>query len=313
MWYRQAPHPSDQHALQQADFMRRIRILTGSVVALGLLAALCIPRHLSSQPRATAATPGSIASIYVSFDQQSLIIRGSLPTERSKRAILEQAHTLFAKKGVRVTDQFTVDTRVGAAAWVDTIPQLLPILGLMVTRGSIIIDGRSLVVTGQVTSPREKADVLQAIAPAIRAGLTIEDRVMVAPTTTSSPTSVSLTALQLSLNQVLAKSSIEFEPDSATITAKGQAVLEQIVVLLQKAPTAPIEIASHTDIGGAAEHNLQLSRHRADAVKQYLTGHGLTNPFTTIGYGSTRPLSNRKYHPGLPQNQRIELLMIRTT
>jgi OmpA-OmpF porin, OOP family len=310
MWYRQDPQSSDQHQLQQADFMRRARILTGGVLALTLLAVVCIPRHLSSHPSAAALAP---ASLYISFQQNSLVLRGSLPTERSKTAILEQAHTLYAKKGIRVTDQFTVDTQVGAAAWVNTIPQLLPILGLMVERGSIIIDGHSLVVTGQVTSPREKADVLQAMASAVRAGLTIEDRVMVAPVTASSPTSVSLSALQLSLNQVLAKSSIEFESDSATITTKGHTVLDHIVVLLRKVPTAPIEIASHTDIGGAAEHNLQLSRHRADAVKHYLTRQGLTNPFTTIGYGSTRPLSNRKYQPGLPQNQRIELLMIRTT
>ncbi len=310
MWHRQNPHSSDQHDLQPAETMRRAKIFAGGVAAVILLAALCIPRHLSSPPRAAGATP---ASLYVSLQQNSVILRGSLPTERSKTAILEHAHTLYAKKGIRVTDQFTVDTQVGAAAWVDAVPQLLPILGWMVERGSIIIDGHALVVTGQVASAREKADVLQAIAPAIRAGLKIEDRVMVAAATALPPASVSLSALQLSLNQVLAKSSIEFEPDSATITAKGQAVLDHIVVLLQKVPTAPIEIASHTEIGGAAEHNLQLSRHRADAVKQYLTGHGLTNPFTTIGYGSTRPLSNRKYQPGLPQNQRIELLMIRTT
>jgi OmpA-OmpF porin, OOP family len=310
MWYRQGPHPSGQSDQQQAESVRRTRILIGGVMAMMLLAVICIPRHLSSQPRTGALTP---ASLYVSFQQNGLVLRGSLPTERSKTAILEQAQTLYAKKGIRVTDQFTIDRQIGTTAWVDTIPQLLPILSWMVERGSIIIDGHSLVVTGQVTSSREKADVLQAIAPAIRAGLTLEDRVMVAPATTSSPTSVSLSALQLSLNQVLAKSSIEFEPDSATITTKGQAVLDHIVVLLRKAPSAPIEIASHTDIGGEAEHNLQLSRHRADAVKQYLAGHGLTNPFTTIGYGSTRPLSNRKYQPGLPQNQRIELLMIRTT
>lgn len=310
MWHRQDPHSNDQPQVERDEFTRRARILAVGIAALMLLAVVCIPRHLPSQPRTTAITP---ASLYISFEQNTLILRGSLPTQRSKTSILEQAHTLYAKKGIRVTDQFTVDAQVGSAAWVETIPQLLPILGWMTERGSIIIDGHSLVVTGQVRSAREKADVLQVMAPAVRAGLKIEDRVMVAQATASSPASVSLTALQLSLNQVLTKSSIEFEPDSATVTAKGQAVLDHIVVLLRKAPTAPIEIASHTDIGGAAEHNLRLSRHRADAVKQYLTDQGLTNPFTTIGYGSTRPLSNRKYQPGLPQNQRIELLMIRTT
>ena len=284
--------------------MRRAGILTGGVVALILLAVVCIPRHLSS-PRPAMTH----ASFHASVEQGSLVFRGSLPNERSKAIILEQAHVFAAKTQMRVIDQFTVDTQVKAAVWVDTVPQLLPILGLMVERGSIIVDGRSLVVNGQVAGHREKAEVLQAAAPAIRAGLRIEDRVVVAPVTSSSSAAVPLSALPLLLNQILAKSSIEFEPKSAVISTKGQAVLDQIIALLRRAPGTPIEIASHTDTVGEAEYNMQLSRRRAEAVKQYLTHHGLTNPFTTIGYGSTRPLSQGKQQPGLQRNERIELLM----
>lgn len=284
--------------------MRRAGILTGGVVALILLAVVCIPRHLSS-PRPAMTH----ASFHASVEQGSLVFRGSLPNERSKAIILEQAHVFAAKTQMRVIDQFTVDTQVKAAVWVDTVPQLLPILGLMVERGSIIVDGRSLVVNGQVAGHREKAEVLQAAAPAIRAGLRIEDRVVVAPVTSSSSAAVPLSALPLLLNQILAKSSIEFEPKSAVISTKGQAVLDQIIVLLRRAPDTPIEIASHTDTVGEAEYNMQLSRRRAEAVKQYLTNHGLTNPFTTIGYGSTHPLPHGKQQPGLQRNERIELLM----
>lgn len=285
--------------------MRRAGILTGGVVALILLAVVCIPGHLSpSRPMAV-----SQATFHASVEQGSLVLRGSLPNERSKATILDQAHAFSAKTRMHVIDEFIVDKQVKAAVWVDTVPQLLPILGLMVERGSIIIDGRSLVVNGQVAGHREKAEVLQAAAPAIRAGLRIEDRVVVASTTASSSAAVPLSALQLLLNQVLAKSSIEFEPKSATITAKGQAVLDQIIVLLRRAPDTPIEIAGHTDTVGEAEYNLQLSRRRAEAVKQYLTNHGLTNAFTPIGYGSTRPLSHGKQRPGLQRNERIELLM----
>ncbi|MDF0666895.1 MAG: OmpA family protein [Nitrospira sp.] len=286
--------------------MSRTGILIGGVVALIVLALVCIPRHLSSPSQPTALIP---ATFHASLEQGSLVLRGSLPNERSKLTILDQAHTLSAKTRMRVIDQFIVDKQVKAAVWVDQVPQLLPILGLMVKRGSIIIDGRSLVVTGQVPGHREKAEVLQAMAPAIRAGLRIEDRVVVVPTTASTSTTVPLSALQLLLNQVLAKSSIEFEPKSATITTKGQLVLDQIIVLLRRTPDTPIEIGGHTDTVGEAEYNMQLSRRRAEAVKQYLTSHGLTNPFTTIGYGSTRPLTHGSQQLGLQQNERIEILM----
>lgn len=286
--------------------MRRTGIIIGGVVALILLAVVCIPRHLPPPSRPTAVTQ---ASFHAGIERGSLVLRGSLPTERSKATIVEQAHVVAVKMRMRVIDQFIVDKQVKAAAWVDQVPQLLPILGLMTKRGSIIIDGRSLVVTGQVPGHREKAEVLQAMAPAIRAGLRIEDRVVVMPTTSPASTAVPLSALQLLLNQVLANSSIEFEPKSATLTTEGQMVLDHIIVLLRRAPETPIEIGGHTDTVGDAEYNLQLSRHRAEAVKQYLTSHGLTNPFTAIGYGSTRPLTHGRQQPGLQQNERIELLM----
>ena len=285
--------------------MRRAGILTGGVVALILLAVVCIPRHLSSQSRPAVTH----ASFHASVEQGGLVLRGSLPNERSKATILEQAHAFSAKTRMRVIDQFTVDKQVKSAVWVDTVPQLLPILGLMVERGSIIVDGRSLVINGQVAGHREKAEILQAVTPAIRAGLRIEDRVVVKPTASSSSAVVPLSALQLLLNQVLEKSPIEFEPKSTTMTTKGQMALDQIIALLRKAPDTPIEIAGHTDIGGEAEYNVQLSRRRAEAVKQYLVGHGLTNQFTPIGYGSTRPLPHGKQQSGLRQNERIELLM----
>ena len=286
--------------------MRRAGVLTGGAVALMLLGVVCIPWHLSSPPRSATLTS---ASLHASFEQGSLVLRGSLPNERSKAMMLEQAQTLAAKTRMRVVDQLTVETQVKAAAWVDMVPQLLPVLGLMAERGSIIIDGRSLLVNGQVAGHREKAEILQALAPVIRAGLRIEDRVVVASTAASSSAAVPLSALQLLLNQVLTKSSIEFEPKSAIITTKGQLVLDQIITLLRRAPDMPIEIAGHTDTGGEAEYNLRLSRRRAEAVKQYLTSHGLTNPFTAIGYGSTRPLSQGRLQSGRSQNERIELLM----
>lgn len=286
--------------------MRRTGVLTGGAVALMLLGAVCIPRHLSSPPRSATITP---ASLHASVEHGSLVFRGSLPTERSKAAILDQAHALATKTRMRVIDQLTVDQHVKTAVWVDMVPQLLLVLGVMTERGSIIIDGRSLLVNGQVAGHREKAEILQALAPVIRAGLRIEDRVVVAPTAASSSTVVPLSALQLLLNQVLTKSSIEFEPKSATITTKGQMVLDQIITVLQRAPNTPIEIAGHTDVGGEMEYNMQLSRRRAEAVKQYLTSHGLSNPFTAIGYGSTRPLTQGRWQSGLHRNERIELLM----
>ena len=76
---------------------------------------------------------------------------------------------------------------------------------------------------------------------------------------------------------------------------------------LRRAPRTAIEIGGHTDKYGEPEYNLQLSQRRADAVRRYFTKHGLTNQFTAVGYGASRPLSVAENRAGLQRNRRIEL------
>ena len=45
------------------------------------------------------------------------------------------------------------------------------------------------------------------------------------------------------------------------------------------------------------DYNFELSRHRAEAVRHYFISHGLTNQFTAVGYGASRPLSVRRRGP----------------
>src|SRR4029077_1520007 len=58
------------------------------------------------------------------------------------------------------------------------LSQVLPVLGYMAERGSIIIDGRTIVVSGRVGDNRIKATILQNIAPLTQAGLELEDRIL---------------------------------------------------------------------------------------------------------------------------------------
>ena len=51
----------------------------------------------------------------------------------------------------------------------------------MTEGGSIIIDGRTIVVSGQVGDDRAKATVLRDIAPLTQAGLELEDRILAGP------------------------------------------------------------------------------------------------------------------------------------
>ena len=107
-----------------------------------------------------------------------LILRGSLPNETSKAAILQRAQELYGATPGTVVDEIAVDQRVEPVAWVDNVSQVLSIFSHMTERGSIIIDGRTIVVSGQVGGDHAKSAVLQTITPLIQTGLELEDRIL---------------------------------------------------------------------------------------------------------------------------------------
>ena len=88
---------------------------------------------------------------------------------------------------------------------------------------------------------------------------------------------------------------------------RGQTTLDQLITLLRPTPHTAIEIGGHTDKYGAPDYNLELSRRRAEAVRHYFISQGLTNQFTAVGYGASRPLSVPQTRTGLQHNRRIEL------
>lgn len=289
---------SSGHLPPENWFMMRRAILGAGAVALTLLAVVCIPRHLPSSIASSALTP---AFFHARLEQGTLTLRGSLPSETSKTAILQRAQELYGKAPGRVVDELAVDPRVGPVAWTGNVSQVLPILGQMRERGSIIIDGRTIVLSGLVDSDRAKATVLRDIAPLVQTGLELEDHIRAAQLAISSP------SLQKKLNEILSRGSIEFDSNDTAITPRSRATLEQLIDQLRHAPLTAIEIGGHTDKYGEPDYNIQLSRRRAEAVRQYFTSHGLTNQFTSVGYGASRPLSAVETRTGFQHNRRIEL------
>ena len=273
--------------------MRRV-ILGAGAVALTFLAAICIPRHL---PPSTASSPLTPASFQARLEQGTLTLRGSLPSEEIKASILQRAQELYGAAPNRIVNQLVVDSGVGSASWAGDVPKILPIFGHVKERGSIMIDGRSIVLSGQVDDDHAKAAMLQDISPLRQSGLDLEDHIVITQVATPSA------PLQKKINEIISRGSIEFESNTTTILPRGRAILDQLIPLLRQSPHTSIEIGGHTDKYGAVDYNFELSRTRAEAVRQYFIRHGLTNQFNAVGYGASRPLSGA----GFQHNRRIEL------
>jgi OOP family OmpA-OmpF porin len=104
---------------------------------------------------------------------------------------------------------------------------------------------------------------------------------------------------------------IHFENDSDAITAESRPVLDAAVTVLSKHADVRVRIVGHTDDVGTREHNMDLSRRRAEAVAEYLVDHGIDpERIETRGAGPHYPLAPNDNDAGRARNRRIEFQLV---
>lgn len=88
---------------------------------------------------------------------------------------------------------------------------------------------------------------------------------------------------------------IYYEHNKASVDEKKSPGLKEILDVLIDQPYVTIEIGAHTDSNGDADYNQELSRKRAEAVKNYLVKKGIpATRLSTKGYGETKLLNQCK-------------------
>lgn len=102
---------------------------------------------------------------------------------------------------------------------------------------------------------------------------------------------------------------INFEFNSAVIKTESEAVLKQIVYLLNANPSLKINIEGHTDNIGEETYNQQLSEKRANAVKNYLVQKSkiAATRINAIGKGESSPIADNSTELGKTANRRVEI------
>ena len=101
-----------------------------------------------------------------------------------------------------------------------------------------------------------------------------------------------------------------FEYDEATITAASERLLRAKLPILRNSPTVRLRLEGHADERGSTEYNLALGSRRAESVREFLAGFGISaNRFTTTSFGEERPAVNRSDEAAWAQNRRVAFVI----
>lgn len=108
----------------------------------------------------------------------------------------------------------------------------------------------------------------------------------------------------------LALYGIQFDFNQATIKPESSQVLGQVAEVLKSQPSLKLSIEGHTDNVGKAAYNLDLSRKRAESVKDYLVSKFQIDAarLPTQGFGDSKPIAKNDTEAGRAQNRRVELV-----
>ncbi len=101
---------------------------------------------------------------------------------------------------------------------------------------------------------------------------------------------------------------ILFDVNKSVVKTQAEFILDNIAKIMNENDDFNFIIEGHTDNTGVAEHNLQLSQERADAIKAYLIRKGVkAKRLEAKGYGQTRPIESNDTERGREINRRVEI------
>lgn len=103
---------------------------------------------------------------------------------------------------------------------------------------------------------------------------------------------------------------IYFDTDKAVLKPESKLTLEEIAKLLEAQAGLKLLVVGHTDNQGGFEHNMDLSRRRAQAVVEALSGqHGVAaSRLAGHGVGYLAPVASNRNEAGRGKNRRVDLV-----
>jgi peptidoglycan-associated lipoprotein len=105
---------------------------------------------------------------------------------------------------------------------------------------------------------------------------------------------------------------VYFEFDQWSIREDQKEAMVKNGEWLKANPNNKVRLEGHCDERGTAEYNLALAQKRADSVKAFLEGLGISSQrMNTISYGEERPLDPGHNEAAWVKNRRVDILPVK--
>ncbi|WP_427890912.1 OmpA family protein [Kribbella sp. GL6] len=198
-------------------------------------------------------------------------------------------------------DRTTIDPANGIDD-ATTLTALLRALAIGTGDASVRYDGQTLTLSGQVPDQATKATVGRAAAKAVPGAVVADQLVLPKPSTQSEP----CRTLPSRLAAFTREHPINFLSGTSIVNDATKPSVLLVAALLKSCPTAPVEIAGHTDNQGSPATSLPLSERRAAAVKAELVRLGVApGRISANGYGEAFPIASNSTGAGRIANRRV--------
>lgn len=110
------------------------------------------------------------------------------------------------------------------------------------------------------------------------------------------------------LLSVTLKGDVSFDTNSSVVRPGLYGELDRIASVLVQYPQTVIRVEGHTDSVGSEAYNMDLSRRRAEAVRNLLVQRGVAGSrLEVVAFGESLPVATNDTEAGRQKNRRVEL------
>ncbi len=316
---------------ESGSFMKALLPIIGLIILGALAWALLRGCQDNPEPVATpviteqSATDEGVAVVVADVEPASLRIatgedntlyacRLNVGDEALQTTVMNAMSSTFGDEADKcradVDDSFATDMPAAA--------QLTSLLTIIknVSNASMIIKGDEVVVnSADATILDQLVADLQAAAPAlmVRAEGPLDLQAEIDDSLGAAESAVDRLGENPDPRDVaraLSLQVINFELDEAFIPEANKPFLDRAAEIIAQVPDEELMINGQTDNLASDAYNMELSRDRAEAVKEYLVAQGIDeSKLMTKGMGESDPIADNSTEQGRFRNRRIEFMV----